>query len=61
MLDSLRSVEIASRILMGALYREKVVNPVDYIYAALQTRIELMQSGDPECELIRKFVASTDT
>ena len=42
MIEKLRSIEISSRMLMGALFREKLVNPADYIYSALQTRIELM-------------------
>lgn len=38
-LDYLTNIEFSSRLLLGALYRQKQVNPVDYVYDALRTKI----------------------
>lgn len=45
--------------MLGALYKQKIVNPTDYIYDSLQTKISLMQSGTPEFELIKQYMQST--
>jgi hypothetical protein len=58
-IDSLTGIEYSSRILLGALHRQLEFNPIDYIYQNLNTKIELMERGMPETELIHQFVSST--
>jgi hypothetical protein len=34
-LDGLSNIEYATKVLLGALFRQKEINPVDYVYHAL--------------------------
>jgi hypothetical protein len=42
-LELLTSIEYSSRVLLGALFRQMQVNPVDYVLDCLQTRISLLR------------------
>ena len=39
MLDKLTNIELSSRILLGALYRQYQFNPVQYIYESMGVKI----------------------
>jgi len=58
-LEQLREIEAASKILLGALYRQSEVHPVDYIYQALNIDIEHLPSSTAEYEAIAKYIKST--
>lgn len=58
-LELLTEVEFSSRVLLGALFRQMQVNPVDYVHDALQTQITPMIKGDAEFELIAAFISNT--
>jgi len=47
-LESLTSIEFSSRILLGALYRQKKIAPQDYVLQQLQTQFTKLESTNPE-------------
>jgi len=59
MLELLMNVEFSSRILLGALYRQYEVNPIDYIYECMAAKIMAMSNKDPETILIRNYCENT--
>jgi poly [ADP-ribose] polymerase len=59
LIEVLLSVEYSSRILLGALYRQYEVNPIEYIYDCMAAKIALMHKRDPETILIRDYCINT--
>lgn len=57
-MDFLINIEFSSRLLLGALYQQMKVNPVDYVYDCLQTNISVLEGG-PEFELIKQYIENT--
>ena len=41
-MDCLTQIEYSCRLLLGALYRQKTINPVDYVYDCLQAEFRAM-------------------
>jgi hypothetical protein len=37
---------------MGALFKQKVINPIDYVYNALNVRIERLNGDSVEANII---------
>ena len=60
MLDKLTNIEHSSRILLGALYRQYQFNPIQYIYESIGVKIQALEKGDPECDLVRAYVLNTN-
>ena len=58
-INLLKNVERVSRLLLGALYRQMQINPIQYIYEHLGTKIKAMDELDPEMKLIQKLVCNT--
>lgn len=58
-LDQLVNIEYTSRMLLAALQRQYEMHPMEYIYNSMGVKIELMQEGDPECDLIRAYCLNT--
>jgi len=58
-LANLADIEFASKILLGALQRQYEMNPLDYIYKAINMHFELLDSEDPEHELVMKYIKNT--
>jgi hypothetical protein len=52
----LKNVERVSRMLLGALYRQMEIHPVQYIYEAVGTKIVAMEDKDPETKLLKKMI-----
>ncbi|MFN3817248.1 hypothetical protein, partial [Brevundimonas sp.] len=48
MLEQLQDVEVASRIVLGALRRQGTVNPLDYMYRALGVRMREVEGAAEE-------------
>ena len=46
-INLLKNVERVSRLLLGALYRQMQINPIQYIYEHLGTKIKAMDELDP--------------
>lgn len=57
--DNLVNIEFTSRLLLAAIYRQYTIHPIQYIYNSLGVKIELLEEGDPECDLIRAYCLST--
>ena len=55
------NVEFTSRLLLAAIYRQYTMHPIQYIYNSLGVKIELLEEGDPECDLIRAYCLNTAT
>lgn len=59
LLGTLINVEFSSRLLLGALYRQYQVNPIEYIYDCMAAKILFMNKNDPETQLIRQYCQNT--
>jgi hypothetical protein len=46
-------------VLLGALLRQKEMNPVDYIYQAMNLMIDPLDVESPEYEVIRTYIDNT--
>lgn len=58
-MDNLVNVEFTSRMLLAALYRQYMINPIQYIYSSMGVKITPMHEGDPECDMIRAYCLNT--
>ena len=56
MIDNLAYVERAVNILLGAQYKSKEINPLDYIYNSLQTLFIPIDSTSKERQMIEKYI-----
>ena len=56
LLEKLTALERAICILLGAQYRSKEVNPLDYIYNSLQTHFEVVENASNEFSMIQKYI-----
>lgn len=48
-------------MLLAALYRQYIYNPIEYIYSSLNARISLLTKSDLEFDLIREYCYTTVT
>ncbi|XP_073244839.1 poly [ADP-ribose] polymerase tankyrase-like isoform X3 [Porites lutea] len=55
-LYNLTELADASKILLGAQYRNKEVNPLDYVYKSLGCHVELLDPNSEECQLILEYI-----
>lgn len=55
-LYNLTELALASKILLGAQYRTKEINPLDYVYKSLGCHIELLDPTSDECQLILEYI-----
>lgn len=58
-LDGLSNIEYATKVLLGALLKQKEMNPVDYVYHALNLNIENLDKESPEYELLLNYIKNT--
>lgn len=59
LIETLLNVEFSCRILLGALYRQYTVNPIEYIYDCMAAKIISMSSKEPETQLIIDYCKNT--
>ena len=61
MILNLIQIEMASKILLGALYRSQncAVNPLEYCIRAVGVDFQVLDQQDPEFALIRQYVHNT--
>ena len=57
-LYSLKDLEIASKVILGALYRQKEINPYEYILNSLQVNLDPVDPASDEFSLILKYMNS---
>lgn len=55
MLATLRNVEVASKIILGALYRQEATNPYDYCYLSLQMEMLPLNPLSAEFRLLQQY------
>lgn len=53
------NIEYASKVLLGALLRQKEMNPIDYVYHAMNLMIDPLETESPEYEVIRTYIDNT--
>jgi poly [ADP-ribose] polymerase len=58
-LSHLSNIEHASKLLLGALYRQLEVNPVDYIFQALAVKVEFVSESFKEYEILHQYIKNT--
>ncbi|XP_022105519.1 tankyrase-like protein [Acanthaster planci] len=58
-LDILLDLSTTNMILLGAQYRAKEINPLDYIYQSLGCQFRLMKEDDLETQLILQYIHNT--
>jgi ankyrin repeat protein/predicted DNA-binding WGR domain protein len=54
-LDSLRNIEIASKLILGALKNQQTIHPCDYIYRCLNTSIKLVSKDSPQFRFVKEY------
>jgi len=59
LLETLNNIEYASKVLLGALLKQKEMNPIDYVYHAMNLMIEPLEVESPEYEVIRTYIDNT--
>ena len=52
-------IDLTTKILLGALYQEKQMNPIDYCMRATKTTIEALDPLSYEYEVISKYSFNT--
>ena len=60
-LNQLVEIEFASRLLLAALYRQYLFNPIEYVYNSLGTRLTLLTRESPEYSMIRDYCTKTSS
>ncbi|XP_022096421.1 poly [ADP-ribose] polymerase 1-like [Acanthaster planci] len=58
-LEILLDLATTNLILLGAQYRVKEINPLDYIYSCLGCQIEIMNEDEEEAQLILQYIDNT--
>ncbi|XP_046544640.1 poly [ADP-ribose] polymerase tankyrase-like [Haliotis rubra] len=48
--------EVASKMLLGAMYREKEVNPLDYVYLSVGCKLQLLSEDVVESQYILRYI-----
>ncbi|XP_071119721.1 poly [ADP-ribose] polymerase tankyrase-like isoform X1 [Haliotis cracherodii] len=56
LVSNLLDYEVASRMLLGAMYREKEVNPLDYVYQSVGCRLQLLSEDVVESQYILRYI-----
>lgn len=59
LLETLNNIEYASKIMLGALFRQQEMNPIDYVYHAMNLMIDPLEVESPEYEVIRTYIDNT--
>jgi hypothetical protein len=60
-INQLVEIEHASRLLLAALYRQYVFNPIEYVYNSLGVKLSLLTKEDDEFKLVRGYCDRTST
>ena len=59
LISNLIHFEFAFELLLGAQLRAQEVNPTDYIYSCLNTRLHLLDRNEEESQLILQYIHNT--
>lgn len=58
LIDSLRNIELASQLILGALYRREEMHPLDYCYRSLRCEMVPLAKDSDESHLIEQYARS---
>ncbi|XP_067678954.1 poly [ADP-ribose] polymerase tankyrase-like isoform X2 [Haliotis asinina] len=56
LVSNLLDYEVASKMLLGAMYREKEVNPLDYVYQSVGCKLQLLSEDAVESQYILRYI-----
>ena len=59
MLQDLNNIEMASKMLLGALQKSNEINPVDYCLKSLNIKIEPLIEHSDEYKLLKHYIYNT--
>lgn len=59
MIQNLIQIEMASKILMGALFRTEEVHPMEYCIKAAGVDMQILKAHSPEFQLLNEYVQNT--
>ncbi|XP_064600796.1 poly [ADP-ribose] polymerase tankyrase-like [Liolophura sinensis] len=59
--NNLLDYEKASKIILGAEYRKKEINPLDYVYRALNCKVRLLKEDDEMTQYILRYISASDS
>uniref|UniRef100_T1IYM8 Poly [ADP-ribose] polymerase n=1 Tax=Strigamia maritima TaxID=126957 RepID=T1IYM8_STRMM len=57
--DNLAELEVCSQLLLGAQFRTTEMNPLDYIYRAINCKLSLMSEAEMESQYILQYINNT--
>ncbi|ELR12017.1 NAD(+) ADP-ribosyltransferase, partial [Acanthamoeba castellanii str. Neff] len=60
MLGNLAEIQTASKILLGAHYRAKELNPLDYCYSAMNIRLNDIEKETDEYKTLMTYIKNTE-
>jgi hypothetical protein len=58
-LDNLSNIERASKMLLGALFRQKEMHPIDYLHKALNIDMSFLNPNTNEYAALFKYIENT--
>jgi len=58
-IETLLELEVAAKMMAGALHRINELNPLDYVYRCMGCKIQLMDETDVEAQYILRYVSTT--
>ena len=59
MLQDLNNIEMASKMLLGALQKASEINPIDYCYNALNVKLDPLPDHSDEFKLLKHYIYNT--
>jgi len=59
MINNLLDFEVTSKVLLGALYHSYKINPLDYCFQALNTRVLRLEEESGEFQIIKDYIAAS--
>eukprot|EP01126_Amoeba_proteus_P002837 TRINITY_DN10914_c0_g1_i2.p1 TRINITY_DN10914_c0_g1~~TRINITY_DN10914_c0_g1_i2.p1 ORF type:complete len:394 (+),score=95.10 TRINITY_DN10914_c0_g1_i2:68-1249(+) len=59
LINNLKEVSIARKILLAATHKMKKRNPLDYTYLALNVNFEVLEQNNPEFQLVFNYAINT--
>lgn len=57
-LVNLAELELASRMLTGAMYQRQEINPAEYVYRSIGTTIRAMNPDEIEVQYLLKYIST---
>ena len=59
-MNILTYIENTVKIILGAIYQSRNLNPIDYIFSAINVKIDLLKKSDCEYDLIYNYINNSE-